>query len=68
MSKESKKKKYPAGYIVHWASGPVYACKEHAEQIKMLGNFMGGHTHVELNLDLSKECGNCVNENKGGEQ
>jgi len=56
--------KYPATQILHWPSGPVNACDEHAQGIKALGNFMGAHV-ISTKLDKPAECSNCVNESKG---
>ncbi len=62
--KTKKEIKYLATCVVHWPSGPVYACDEHAKQIIGLSKFMGGHT-VATRLrkkDIGQECSNCINE------
>lgn len=63
---QSKKEviKYPADRVVHWATGPVNACEEHANQLVGLGNFLGTHVAVTTLLEPA-ECSNCVNENQG---
>lgn len=53
--------KYPATHIVHWPSGPVYACKTHAEKLVSFGRFMGTHV-MATPADPGHECKNCVNE------
>lgn len=60
--------KYPATHIVHWPTGPVYACAEHAKQLVGLGGFCGAHVICTL-AEPGHECTNCVNESspaKGG--
>ncbi len=52
---------FPATKIVHWPSGPVAACDEHAAQLVKVGNVMGSHIAVTF-ADESAECGNCRNE------
>ncbi len=56
--------KYPATVIVHWATGPVPCCQNHANQLIGLGKFMGGHTVVTEGTDPDAECENCINEDK----
>lgn len=55
--------KYPATCIIHWPSGPVNACDEHARLIIGMGKFLGSHV-VATKLEAPAECGNCINENK----
>ena len=55
--------KYPATCVVHWPSGPVMACDEHARQIIGMGKFLGSHI-VATKLTDPAECSNCVNEKK----
>jgi hypothetical protein len=65
--KDTKKNKYPATCIVHWPSGPVYACDYHARALIAMGEFLGGHT-VATKLDKPAECPNCVNESGTDEE
>ena len=58
-----KEIKYPATKTVHWPSGPVNACEEHARAIIALGNALSSHI-VATKLDSEAECNNCVNEKK----
>lgn len=55
------KMKYPATCIVHWPSGPVKMCDEHAKRLIALGRMLGNHT-VATKLENEAECSNCVNE------
>ena len=55
--------KHPATFVVHWATGPVNACVEHANKIIGIGRFLGTHV-VATKLSEPAECENCVNENK----
>lgn len=55
--------KYPATCVVHWATGPVECCDEHARQLIGLGNMLGSHV-VATKLSGKAECSNCVNEAK----
>ena len=50
-----------ATHIVHWCTGPVYCCENHASQLIGLGNFMGTHVIATI-ADSGHECTNCVNE------
>lgn len=52
-----------ATQIVHWPTGPVPACDDHARQIVALGQFMGAHTPCTV-CDEDIDCTNCVNEAK----
>ena len=56
--------KYPAKYLVHWATGPVACCDNHAKQLVGLGKFMGSHIAVTNNEDNTLQCDNCINESK----
>ncbi len=53
--------KFPATHTVHWPSGPVDACAEHAAQLIGLAKFTGAHV-VATEAGEGAECGNCVNE------
>jgi len=62
MGKE-KQIKYPATYTVHWPTGPVDCCDEHAKGLILIGKHLGSHT-VATKLEKPSECSNCVNEAK----
>ena len=49
--------------LVHWPSGPTYACDHHAEALQKIGSAMRIHIAVEEYVGDSKECTNCLNEN-----
>lgn len=59
---EEKQTKYPAGFIIHWPTGPVNACLIHANGIVKLGKFMGSHIAVTFGDMWEDECFNCKNE------
>ena len=50
-----------ATYVAHWATGPVYACETHANQIVALGRALGSHVAVTF-AEPGHECSNCKNE------
>jgi hypothetical protein len=52
---------FPASKAVHWTSGVVYACDEHAREIVKLGEFMGSHIPVSY-APPGSQCKNCENE------
>ena len=54
---------FPASKAVHWPSGVVYACDEHARGIVKLGEFMGSHIPVSY-APPGSQCCNCINESK----
>ena len=51
----------PATKIVHWPSGPVAACNNHATQLMLLAQVMGMHVGIE-SAPEGAECKNCENE------
>lgn len=51
----------PADLIVHWSTGPVLCCIDHAEKLIALGGVMGQHTPAEP-YSGNDPCVNCVNE------
>ena len=53
--------KFPATQTVHWPSGPVDVCDQHADKLVKLGNFLGNHIAATKAAD-GAECGNCRNE------
>lgn len=52
-----------AAVVVHWPSGPVLVCLNHAKQLQALGSHMGVHVHVEP-YSGDEPCTNCVNATK----
>ncbi len=57
-----KKKKYPATCVVHWPTGPVNCCEEHAQGLVALSHHLGSHLAV-TKLTEKAECSNCISEN-----
>jgi hypothetical protein len=49
--------------LVHWPSGPTYACDHHAEALQKIGSAMRIHIVVEDYILDDKQCANCSNEN-----
>lgn len=47
--------------IVHWPSGPTYACRAHAIRLLDLGAAMGLHVGLKP-YEGERECDNCKNE------
>lgn len=56
--------KFPATRTVHWPTGPVHCCEEHARQLMVLNGVMGGGHIAHTHPPLDAECVNCVNEAK----
>lgn len=56
-----------ATMTVHWATGPVLCCSEHAEKLVALGRIMGQHTPAMPYVG-DEPCINCVNEAKKSKQ
>jgi hypothetical protein len=54
---------FQAAKLVHWPSGPTYACDHHAEALQKIGAAMRIHIAVENYLLDDKQCANCINEN-----
>ena len=52
--------KFPATKTVHWPTGPVNCCENHARALAGLGRFMGSHIAVSTAPE-GAECGNCKN-------
>ena len=52
---------FPAIYTVHWPSGPVNACADHASKLRGLAVFMGCHAGITAAPD-GAQCVNCQNE------
>lgn len=63
IQKKRIKLKFPATRVVHWATGPVHCCEQHAKGLLVIGGILGGHTPVTPSDGLH-ECSNCVNEAK----
>lgn len=51
---------HPATRTVHWPTGPVRCCDDHAEKLVGLGRFMGTHVYAEP-YSGEEPCSNCVN-------
>ena len=49
-----------ATMVVHWPSGPVPMCIEHADQAVNIGNAMGLHVALTA-ADPGSECTTCKN-------
>ncbi len=49
--------------LVHWPTGPTYACDYHAEALQKIASAMRIHISIEDYPDDDKQCTNCVNEN-----
>ncbi len=52
-----------AALTVHWATGPVLCCIDHAEKLIALSKIMGQHTPA-MPYAGDEPCVNCVNEEK----
>lgn len=60
MSAENKN---PTTHVVHWVTGDVECCEEHARQLVSLAKFMGNNNiKVSESTDANAECSNCENE------
>lgn len=59
---EKKEVQFPAPFLVHWPSGPVSCCEEHASQLQNLGAFLGSHIAVTENENGDLQCENCRQE------
>ena len=62
-----------AAVTVHWPTGPVNVCIEHATKLKALGAFLGTHVGIAPYAGVSADgelerCINCVNEAKKTER
>lgn len=62
MSDETK---HPATITVHWPTGPVDCCKEHADKLVALGNMLGSYI-VQTGAEEGSICSNCENEESNG--
>lgn len=58
------KKIFPATRVVHWPSGPVNCCDEHARQLMKLNEVMSGGHIVHTRPEEGATCSNCENEDK----
>ncbi len=56
------KLQFPATKLVHWPSGPTYACDHHAEALQKIGSAIRIHIAVEDYILDDKQCANCSNE------
>lgn len=57
---------YPATVTVHWPTGPVDCCEEHADKLVALGTMLGGHIAKTYAVE-GATCENCKNEDKSNE-
>lgn len=58
--------KFLATRTVHWPSGPIDCCDNHANQLMELNKILGGLHIVHTKPAENAECINCINEaNKG---
>ena len=55
-------KGFRATKLVHWPSGPTYACDYHAEALLKIASAMKLHIAVENYILDDKICTNCLNE------
>jgi hypothetical protein len=55
--------KFPAVVVVHTPTGPINACREHANMAANLYAAMCAHTN-ETPLEEPAECTNCINSSK----
>jgi hypothetical protein len=53
---------FRATKLVHWPSGPTYACDYHAEALQKIASAMKLHIAVENYILDDKICTNCLNE------
>jgi hypothetical protein len=53
---------FRATKLVHWPTGPTYACGYHAEALQKLASAMKLHIAVENYILDDKPCTNCLNE------
>ena len=60
----TKGPRYPATFVVHWPTGPVDCCENHANQLLALNKIMGGGHMVASVASEGAQCSNCVNEAK----
>jgi len=59
----SETNEYPATVTVHWPTGPVDCCEDHADQLVAMGNFLGTHI-AKTYAPEDAQCENCKNEDK----
>ncbi len=53
--------KYRATVIVHWPTGPVDCCEEHANKLMTLGQMLATHVVKSAAIE-GAQCVNCINE------
>ena len=54
---------FQAVKLVHWPTGPTYACDHHAQALQKIASSMKLHISIEDYPGDDKQCTNCVNEN-----
>ena len=60
---------FQATKLVHWPTGPTYACDYHAKALQKIASSMKLHIAVEDYILDDRQCSNCLNEDsitKGG--
>jgi hypothetical protein len=53
----------PATKLVHWPTGPTYACDYHAKALQKIASSMRVHVTIEDYVGDYRQCTNCFNEN-----
>lgn len=48
--------------VVHWPTGPTYACDHHAQALQKIAAAMGIHLSMDDCLESLRQCTNCLNE------
>jgi len=61
--KEPSVSQFQATKLVHWPTGPTYACDYHAEALQKIASSMRFHVKIEDYPGDDKQCTNCSNEN-----
>ena len=54
---------FQATKLVHWPTGPTYACDYHAQALQKIASSMRLHIKIEDYPGDDKQCANCFNEN-----
>ncbi len=54
---------FQAAKLVHWPTGPTYACDYQAQALQKIASSMRLHISVEDYPGVDKQCSNCINEN-----
>jgi len=51
--------KYPATITMHWPTGPVDCCEDHAAKLVGLGAFLGSRI-AQTKAEDDAQCSNCM--------